>query len=203
MISCTHHWIHVYLAFPHDHKSATKNIFVVTSEWDTQIAKQLRIMDALDDTRDDHIFNSRVFSTEVGIRPAEPCSLTVAATHQLLTNLFEYIAVVILSDRRFRRVTGSVISERDLQVLEKCNKLNVDALTEIVGANRFGGILEKEHGTESELRAAGNVWADHILENVAANKIRNNHNTYSATGMWLFCRRACLPRDTSTASSCV
>lgn len=125
-------------------------------------------MDALDDTRDDHIFNSRVFSTEVGIRPAEPCSLTVAATHQLLTNLFEYIAVVILSDRRFRRVTGSVISERDLQVLEKCNKLNVDALTEIVGANRFGGILEKEHGTESELRAAGNVWADHILENAKA-----------------------------------
>ena len=158
-------------------QSATKNIFVVTSEWDTQIAKQLRIMDALDDARDDHIFNSRVFSTEVGIRPAEPCSLTVAATHQLLTNLFEYIVVVILSDRRFRRITGSVISEQDLQVLEKCNKLNVDALTEIVGANRFGGILEKDHGTEYELRAAGNVWADHILENAKA---------YIMTFMYIF-----------------
>ena len=125
-------------------------------------------MDALDDESFDHILNSRVFSTEVGMRPAEPCSISVVATHQLLTNLFEYLSVVILSDPRFRRATGSVISEQDLQVLEKCNKLNIEALAEIVGVDRSGNVLEKKDGAENELRAAGNVWADHILENAKA-----------------------------------
>ena len=137
----------------------------MTSEWDTQIAKQLRAMDAYDNEHEDHIFNSRVFSTEVGMRPAEPCSISVVATHQLLTNLFEYISVVVLSDPRFRRVTGSVISEQDLQIL---NKLNIMALTEIVGGRGFDGVTEKPRGTEFELRNAGDLWAEHILENAKA-----------------------------------
>ena len=45
---------------------------------DTQIGKQLR---QLNDLR------GRVFSTEIGLRPAEPCSLSVAATHQMLTQI--------------------------------------------------------------------------------------------------------------------
>lgn len=149
-------------------QSATKNVFVVTSEWDTQIGKQLRSIDALNPEHEDHIFNSRIFSTEVGMRPAEPCSISVVATHQLLTNLFEYIAVVILSDQRFRRATGSVVSEQDLQVLEKCNKLNIIALSEIVGGRGFDDIPEKASGTELELREAGDRWAEHILENAKA-----------------------------------
>ena len=64
-----------------------------------------------------------------------------------------------------------------MQVLEKCNKLNIDALTEIVGANRFDGILENEQRTEAELRATGNVWADHILENA---------NAYIMTFIYIF-----------------
>ena len=116
-------------------QSVTKNIFVVTSEWDTQIGKQLR---AMDKDEEDHIFNSRIFSTEVGMRPAEPCSVSVAATHQLLTNLFEYICALILSDSNYRRVTCATISEQDLSVLEKCNTMNIDALTEIVGADEYG-----------------------------------------------------------------
>ena len=36
---------------------------------------------------------SRIFSTGIGIHPAEPCSLSVAATHQLLTNLLVYLMV--------------------------------------------------------------------------------------------------------------
>ena len=125
-------------------------------------------MDALDAEHEDHIFNSRIFSTEVGMRPAEPCSVSVVATHQLLTNLFEYIAAVILSDQRFRRATGSVISEQDLQVLEKCNMLNIHALTGIVGGRGFDDIPERAGGTERELRAAGDLWAEHILENAKA-----------------------------------
>ena len=118
---------------------------------------------------EDHIFNSRIFSTEVGMRPAEPCSVSVVATHQLLTNLFEYICVVILSDHRFRRMTGAVITETDLQVLEKCNRENIDALCEIIGvttlAEPFAG---EKAATESELRKAGDLWANHILENARA-----------------------------------
>jgi hypothetical protein len=145
-------------------KSTTKNIFVVTSEWDTQIGKQLRATD----NWDTDLFSSRIFSTEIGMRPAEPCSISVVATHQLLTNLFEYICVVILSDRRFRRATAAAISEQDLLVLERCNADNIGALSELVGANRFGTVLDVKSQTEKELRAAGDLWADHILENAKA-----------------------------------
>ena len=47
--------------------------FVVTSEWDVPIAKQLRDVPNGND-RMMSLFNSRVFTTEVGMRPAEPCS---------------------------------------------------------------------------------------------------------------------------------
>jgi hypothetical protein len=152
----------VFYAFT---QSSTQNIFVVTSEWDTQIGKQLRMMDSLDDEHEDHLFRSRIFSTEVGMRPAEPCSISVVATHQLLTNLLEYICVVVLSDDRFRRVTCSHITEEHLLVLEKCNQMNIEALSEIVGVNEHGVTLHhKAARTEAELRAAGDVWADHILE---------------------------------------
>jgi hypothetical protein len=126
------------------------------------------MMDALSGTSIDQAFNSRIFSTEVGMRPAEPCSISVVATHQLLTNLFEYIAAVILSHHHFCRATGAVISEQDLLVLEKCNQLNVDALTAIVGVDCLGRPLMTEKGTNSELKMAGDVWADHILENARA-----------------------------------
>lgn len=150
-------------------QSTTKNIFVITSEWDTQIGKQLRKMDDLDDKGDDSIFHSRIFSTEVGMRPAEPCSISVVATHQLLTNLFLYVCVVILSEDKFRSITGAVITEQDLEILEKCNKLNIDALTEIVGVTRKGWEMDrKENLVENELREAGNLWSDHILENARA-----------------------------------
>jgi hypothetical protein len=150
-------------------QSTTRNIFVCTSEWDTQIGKQLRAMDDRDDNIVEHIFNSRTFSTEVGMRPAEPCSVSVAATHQLLTNLFEYICVIILSNPSYRRTSAATITEQDLQVLEKCNRENISALCSIISVtpsgqpNAFG-----QTQTVKELRAAGDLWADHILENSKA-----------------------------------
>lgn len=153
-------------------QSKTRNLFVITSEWDTQIGKQLRAMDALDSADGNgevHIFNSRIFSTEVGIRPAEPCSISVVATHQLLTNLFSYICVILLSDARFRQYTNPTISEYDLQVLEKCNEKNIDALSEIASANLSGEPFVGEASrTNLELRKAGDLWAEHILENARA-----------------------------------
>jgi len=135
-------------------------------------------MDNLDDQEEDHLFHSRIFSTEVGMRPAEPCSVSVVATHQLLTNLFEYICVLILSDPRYRTAAAAVISEEDLLVLERCNQANIEALTEIVGANRFGYALDDNvKRVEMDLRKAGDQWAEHILENAKA---------YIITFMYIF-----------------
>jgi len=148
-------------------QSATQSIFVVTSEWDTQIGKQLRMMDEMDGTTGNMI-NQRIFSTEIGIRPAEPCSVSVAATHQLLTNLFEYISVLILSDPRFRRVTKAQINEQDIQILERCNQMNIYALTETVGYNVFGYPLDRVSSLLRNLKELGKVWSDHILEQARA-----------------------------------
>jgi hypothetical protein len=148
-------------------QSATQSIFVVTSEWDTQIGKQLRIMDEMDGASG-NIINQRIFSTEIGIRPAEPCSVSVAATHQLLTNLFEYISVLILSDPRFRRVTKAQINEQDIQILERCNQMNIYALTETVGYNVFGYPLDRVSSLLRNLKELGKVWSDHILEQARA-----------------------------------
>lgn len=141
----------------------------MTSEWDTQIGKQLRAMDTLNGEEEDNLFNSRIFTTDVGMRPAEPCSVSVAATQQLLTNLFEYICAFILSDSRFRRSTAAAINEQDLQVLEKCNRNNIDALCEIINVTMAGepfpGGTSK---TAAKLREAGDLWARHILENTKA-----------------------------------
>lgn len=117
---------------------------------------------------EDSITNSRIFSTEVGMRPAEPCSISVVATHQLLTNLFEYISVVILSDPRFQRVTGAAINEQDIQILERCNQMNIDALTEIVGVNILGYPLDRVPKVLLALREAGDLWSEHVLENARA-----------------------------------
>jgi hypothetical protein len=137
---------------------------VVTSEWDNQIGKQLRAMDA--DDRDHAL--CRIFSTEIGVRPAEPSSVSVAATHQLLTNLLQYISVVILSDPTFLRVTGAVITEQDIKILERCSHLNVEALSEITGSSSFGYALDRKTKTQNHLHSAGDLWAEHILENARA-----------------------------------
>ena len=92
----------------------------------------------------------------------------MVATHQLLTNLFEYISAVVLSDMRYRHVTAATISEQDLQILERCNRENLHALSEIVGMDRSGMELTHHDVVEKDLRAVGNLWADHILENVRA-----------------------------------
>lgn len=138
---------------------------MITSEWDTQIGKQLRAMDEMDDG---HHFSNRIFSTEIGVHPAEPCSVSVAATHQLLTNLLEYICVVILSDPTFVRVTGAAITVQDIKVLERCNHMNIDALIEITGTGSHGYTIDRTPQTLKRLREAGDLWAEHVLENARA-----------------------------------
>ena len=139
--------------------SSTSAIFVVTSEWDTQIGKQLRAV------KGDGAFTSRIFSTDVGVRPAEPCSVSVAATQQLLTQIFTHVCLVILGNEAYVKVTGAAIAERDVAELERCNRENVAALEEIVGASSAAGSkLPEPTPTERALRARGDAWADHVLE---------------------------------------
>ena len=142
-------------------QSMTKNIFVVSSEWDTQIGKQLRSIHS-----NKEIISSRIFSTDVGVRPAEPCSVSVAATHQLLTQLFQHISLTILSNPDYRRATGAVITDYDLQVLETLNRDNIYALEDIVGMDCT--CHKQDSQANSELRRVGDIWSEHILEQAKA-----------------------------------
>ena len=86
----------------------TRNLFVITSEWDTQIGKQLRQLKST-------MFESRIFSTNLGVRPAEPCSVSVAATQQLLTHLLEYSAQQILASPVLRHTAVVLFRAKTLQ----------------------------------------------------------------------------------------
>ena len=82
---------------------------------------------------------------------------------QLLTNIFQHICITIISDPHFSKASGSVVTERDLQALERCNQENTKALEEICGVDGEGS--KAYSATEKELRSAGDLWAEHILEN--------------------------------------
>jgi hypothetical protein len=156
-------------------QSMTKNIFVVSSEWDTQIGKQLRSMHERgpndnDRPRSGHhhlLQSSRIFSTGVGVRPAEPCSVSVVATHQLLTQIFQHICLTVIGNPNYRRVSAAAITEYDLQVLETLNRDNIQALEDIVGMDAAGYPVD-EASTTKDLRMLGNLWADHVLEQAKA-----------------------------------
>lgn len=140
--------------------SSTNSIFVVASEWDTQIGKQLRAM------KSEGEFDSRIFTTDIGVRPAEPCSVSVAATQQLLTQIFLHMSLVILDNARFRKYTNAFVTKHDLAELEKCNQMNIAALEEIVGYSASPSKKKLKSDKEDELRKQGDDWADHVLEGV-------------------------------------
>lgn len=138
-------------------------LFGAHIQWDTQIGKQLRALCK----EDKDVFGSRVFSTDIGVRSAEPCSLSVAATHQLLTQIFQYVALVVLEDPKFRDLSGAVITEPDLRVLERCNQENIQAMERLVGVDS-NGHTQPNNVVRKELIDAGTLWADHVLENARA-----------------------------------
>ena len=139
-------------------QSLTQSIFVVTSEWDTQIGKQLRQLDT-------PMFDSRIFTTNCGVRPAEPCSISVVATHELLTHIFKYMAQIILAEPKFRLAAGSILTDTDLSELERCTRDNIAALEEITGFDRDGNQLPPDRAHDSiQLRAKGAHMAQHVLE---------------------------------------
>jgi hypothetical protein len=133
-------------------QSRTNSIFLVTSEWDTQIGKQLRKMPAGKGV----MFESRIFFTNVGVRPAEPCTISVAATHQLLTLMLEYMCQTVLAAPDLRAIAGCAYSDRDLSELERCNVSNIAALSEIVGVNEKGEVpAPAPLGARTSLKGTG------------------------------------------------
>ena len=163
-------------------QSATRDIYVVTSDWDTQIGKQLR---GLYDAKINIAHNSRIFTTGVGFAPAEPASVSVAATQQLLTLLFEHICAIVIGNPGRRRTAGAVITARDLEILERCNQDCIMALQEIVGVNSIGSQLEEtEVDKGNELGAMGDYWSGHVLENARAYVMSFLYIVFTVTTGW-------------------
>ena len=124
-----------------------------------QIGKQLRSMPR----GDDDMFSSRTFSTNVGLRPAEACSVSVVATQQLLTQIFMHVSISLLADSDIRHFCKAVVTEADLQILARCNEDCIQALEDIVGTSSEGKQHSIPSESEKELRKAGDVWSNHVL----------------------------------------
>lgn len=99
---------------------------------------------------------SRCFSTLTGFRVAEPCSISVAATHQLLTH-------VLLSLMRSLGGSRPDLFPRARPVAAElatlCGASHLEALREIVGDGE-----QADTPTGARLRREGRRWADHVLE---------------------------------------
>lgn len=153
------------------YRSFTDDIFLVSSEWDTQIGRQLRGIwqrqknfHPSAQNFKESIFSSRIFTTDVGVRSAEPCSVSVAAIHQLLTQILMHVSTALLGDSDLRSFCGAFITESDLTILERCNQDSITALECIVGSYANGARAVPGTQTESDLREAGDIWSEHVLE---------------------------------------
>ena len=70
---------------------------------------------------------------------------------------FQFQLAPLAYNKGFRHVTGAAIKDADLAELERCNRLNIAALEEIIGVDVEGNALAPAgRGAKSaELRAAG------------------------------------------------
>jgi len=137
----------------------TKNLFVITSEWDTQIGKQLRQLSVPNSWE----FKASIFSTNIGMRPAEPCTISVAATHQLLTEILIYLMKKVQFEG-CEAFVGGTYSYEDTHVMEDTHAKNIQALEEIIGVTAEGKKVTT--ATETKLRKLGAHWSKHVLEGV-------------------------------------
>ena len=141
-------------------QSEGMSIFVATSEWDTQIGKQLRQIGKKQNAQ--RLMKCRIFSTDIGMHPAEPSTISVAATHQLLTQLLVYLMDNVLAHKAMGRFGATYLAD-DVAQLEANNQATIGCLEQIVGVDRDGITLNKS-ALSQELRAKGHLWAQHVLE---------------------------------------
>ena len=149
-------------------KGYTKYIFCVTSEWDTQVARAVRAGPP-GKVKQSFDLASYVFITFCGCRPAEPCSLSVAATHQLLTNVLLYLmySMRYYHGDKYPDVCDSHFDIEEVRELEMMNRDTLTALRQLrrpVERRRRRGAGGKH---VEDIRAApcsGGALASHILE---------------------------------------
>ncbi|KAK3270697.1 hypothetical protein CYMTET_20918 [Cymbomonas tetramitiformis] len=133
-------------------KAFSSRLFVVTSEWDTQIGLALH-------RNNTGLLNASVFSTNVGFRPAEPSSVSLIAIQQMLTQLLLYI---INREAKELGAAGE-IRGYELAQLESMNQDCIKALEDIVGVTRHGEPIIGPTAAQG-LRQQGRTWAQHVLE---------------------------------------
>lgn len=138
-------------------KGCTSNIFCVTSEWDTQVARAVRTgKPGSANLYTEWKVASYIFTTFCGLRPAEPCSLTVAATHQLLTQLLLYLMYATrYYDKDHPLLGGSFFRMEEVQELES---LNLNTL------GNLAALASPDDPTRKQLVKQAKVWSAHILE---------------------------------------
>lgn len=157
----------------------TSNIFVVTSELDTQAARAVRSITAgdsrdrdADKTARKHPFldlsSQHVFSTHAGFRPAESCSLSVVAMHHLLSMLLIFLMGFLAhfehgghgtSGETHSSICGSAFNFNEVRELAMIARQQHVAATEIVGHKALGDTT-----TAAALRKQGFRWGQHVLE---------------------------------------
>ena len=137
-------------------KGFTSSIFVVTSEWDTQVARAVRAGKPGQGATHSWQMASFVFTNFCGCRPAEPCSLTVAATHQVLTQILLYLMYAVRHyEPGLPRIAGSSFHIEEVRELETLNRNTLDALERLATPG---------NETRASLLKQGDAWARHVLE---------------------------------------
>ena len=146
-------------------KGFTANLFVVTSEWDTQIAKSVRA-GRPGAVGSKFQLNSYVFTTFCGCRPAEPVTLTAVATHQVLTQVLLYLMYAVRYHMPKKpQLGGSTYTIQEVQELEGLNQdsMNViEAITRPSVPTDNGRLVNGK--CRHRLLKQGRYWAQHILE---------------------------------------
>lgn len=142
-------------------KGATPNLFVVTSEWDTQLARTViagkpGVHEDLSNMISKTLTNrARIFTTGVGDRPAEPCSVSLAAIHQLLTQILLQVMLGLHQTSGSEGLGGSSYSIADVRELIRLNDSSLATIAEM---------LDPTKPTHQELTKQGRRWAWHVLE---------------------------------------
>jgi hypothetical protein len=136
-------------------RDVTPNLFVLTDTWDTLLARTVLTPKPSERHGTKNFLQStfaraRVFTTRLGPRPAEPATVTVAATHQLLTQLLLHLMQYVADSKMG-------VSYSKGEVAELC-RLNADSLSTLAQ------IVDGTSTVHTALVAQGRRWAQHVLE---------------------------------------
>ena len=145
-------------------KGYTPHLFVVTGEWDTQIARSVRA-GRPGRSGKNFTLNSYVFTTFTGLRPAEPVSLTAVAMHALLTQVLFYLMYATRYHYpQYPELGGSTFTIQEVQELEGLNLDGIAILQQLTQPTVLKDGKVSDAPCRRKLLKQGRYWAQHILE---------------------------------------